>query len=197
MTLLNKTLLASCLVFGAAAAQAAPTTYVMDPDHTDVVATWSHMGFSNPMAHFGDVDGTIVYDPDDVARSSVTATIPLTGLNAHVEKFDAHLRSDELFDIAKFPTITFRSTRVEAAGSDKALRVTGDLTVRGITRPVTLEVTLNGMGEHPMAKRPAIGFDATTTLTRSDFGLGYAVPAVSDKVGIRITTEALAPTDAR
>lgn len=196
MTLLNKTLLASCLVLGAAAAHAAPTTYVMDPDHTDVVATWSHMGFSNPMAHFGDVDGTIVYDPDDVARSSVTATIPLTGLDAHVEKFDAHLRSDELFDIAKFPTITFRSTRVEAAGSDKALRVTGDLTVRGITRPVTLDVTLNGMGEHPMAKRPAIGFDATTTLTRSDFGLGYAVPAVSDEVRIRVTTEALAPDGA-
>jgi polyisoprenoid-binding protein YceI len=168
----------------------------MDPDHTDVVATWSHLGFSNPMAHFGDVDGTIVYDAEDVGRSLVTATIPLTGLNAHVEKFDEHLRSDELFDLAKFPTITFKSNKVEATGSDKALRVTGDLTVRGITRPVTLEVTLNGMGEHPMAKRPAIGFDATTTLKRSDFGLGYAVPAVSDEVRIRITTEALAPNGA-
>ena len=197
MNILSKSLLASAIVLGAASAQAAPTTYVMDPDHTDVVTTWSHLGFSNPMAHFGDVDGTIVYDPDDVSRSSVTATIPLTGLNAHVEKFDEHLRSDELFDIAKFPTITFKSTRVEAAGGEKKLRVTGDLTVRGITKPVTLEVTLNGMGEHPMAKRPAIGFDATTTLKRSDFGLDYAAPAVSDEVKVRITTEALVPEAAR
>ena len=97
-----------------------------------------------------------------------------------------------LFDAARYPEITFTSTRVEAAGADR-LKITGDLTIKGITRPVVLDATLNGRGEHPMAGREAIGFDATTTVKRSEFGLGYAVPAVSDEVVLRITTEGLVP----
>lgn len=190
---LSKTILASVFAMAGSLVQAAPTTFVMDPDHTNVVASWSHLGFSHPSAHFGDVDGKIVYDADDIAGSSVVATIPLTGLDAYVEKFDEHLRSAELFDVAKFPNITFKSTKVEQGGAKGRLRVAGDLTVRGITKPVVLDVTLNGQGEHPMAKRQAIGFDATAKVKRSDFGLAYAVPAVSDEVEIRITTEALVP----
>lgn len=193
--MIRTTLVAATLALACSAAQAAPVTYAMDPSHTDVVTTWSHLGFSNPMAHFGDIEGTIVYDAADVSNSSVTATIPLTGLNSHREKLDEHLHSADLFDIAQFPDITFQSTKVEAAGEEK-LRVTGDLTVRGITRPVVLDVTLNGEGPHPMTKRPAIGFDATTSVLRSNFGLGYGVPSVSDKVDIRITTEAMAPAPA-
>lgn len=171
---------------------AAPLTYEIDPNHTDVVASWNHFGFSNPVAHFGQVDGAITYDPDNVGQSSVAVTIPLAGLNSHVAKFDEHLRSADFFEAEKYPDITFRSTKVEAAG-DRKLRVFGDLTVKGVTRPTVLDVTLNKVADHPMAKRPAIGFDATTTLKRSDFGLDKYAPNVSDTVQIRITTEAMVP----
>lgn len=174
-----------------AVAFAAPVVYKMDPNHTDVIASWSHFGFSNPIAHFGKVDGTITYDPANVGRSSVIVVIPLAGLDAHVEKFNEHLRSSDFFDAEKFPTITFRSTRVEAAG-DRKLRVFGDLTVHGVTRPVVLDTTINKIGENA-GKRAAAGFDATTTIKRSDFGLGLYAPNVSDEVIIRITTEAAVP----
>ena len=176
----------------AAAIQIAAGTYKLDPTHTDVLVQWSHMGFSNPSAHFGNVDGTLVYDAADVSKSSVEVTLPLSGLNTFTAKFDEHIRSADFFDAAKFPTATFKSTKVEAAGTNK-LTVTGDLTVKGITKPVVLDVTVNGAGEHPMAKVPSVGFDATTTIKRSDFGVGAYAPAVSDDVKIRITTEASIP----
>ena len=176
----------------AAAIQIAAGTYKLDPTHTDVLVQWSHMGFSNPSAHFGNADGTLVYDAADVGKSSVEVTLPLSGLNSFTAKFDEHLRSADFFDAAKFPTATFKSTKVEAAGTNK-LTVTGDLTVKGITKPVVLDVTVNGSGEHPMAKVPSVGFDATTTLKRSDFGVGAYAPAVSDDVKVRITTEASIP----
>lgn len=184
--------LAAALAAASTLAVAAPVTYTIDPTHTDVIASWTHLGFSNPIAHFGQVDGAITYDPQDVAASKVEVTIPLAGMNSHVPAFDKHLRSADLFDAEKFPTITFRSTKVEAAGEGR-LRVTGELTVKGVTRPSVLDVTLNKIGEHPMNKRQTIGFDATTTLKRSEFGIAYAVPAVSDEVRIRITTEASVP----
>ncbi|MDO0847402.1 YceI family protein [Xanthomonas campestris pv. campestris] len=174
----------------APAVQMASGTYTLDPTHTDVLAQWSHFGFSNPTAHFGNVDGTLVYDAADVTKSTVQVTLPLSGLNSFTAKFDEHLKSGDFFDAAKFPSATFKSTKVESAGTNK-LTVTGDLTIKDQTRPVVLDVTLNGAGEHPMKKVPAAGFDATTTIKRSDFGVGQYAPNVSDEVKIRITTEAL------
>ena len=185
----KRIILATVLAAATTAAFAAPVTYRIDPTHTDVIASWSHLGFSNPVAHFGQVDGTITYDAQNVGASKVDVTIPLSGMNSHVEAFDKHLRSKDLFEADKYPDITFRSTKVESAGEGR-LRVAGDLTVKGVTKPAVLDVTLNKVGEHPMKKVPTIGFDATTTLKRSDFGIAYAVPMVSDEVRIRITTEA-------
>ncbi|MDH5834489.1 YceI family protein [Luteimonas kalidii] len=178
-----------------AASDAAPVegvsgTYVIDPNHTNVVAQWSHFGFSNPVANFGQAEGAIVYDADNVAASSVEVTLPLAGLDSFSDDFDEHLRSADFFDAEKFPAITFRSTSVEPAGGNR-LRITGDLTVKDITKPVVLDATINRFAEHPMAKRPAAGFDATTTLKRSDFGVGAYAPNVSDEVELRITTEAM------
>ena len=184
--------LAAALAAASFAAAAAPVTYKMDPNHTDVVASWSHFGFSNPIAHFGQVDGTITHDADNVGQSSVSVTIPLAGLNSHVARFDEHLRSADFFDAAKYPTITFKSTKVEAAGDNK-LRVIGDLTIKGVTKPAVLDVTINKIGEQPMAKRPAAGFAATTVIKRSDFGVDKYAPNVSDEVTISITTEAVVP----
>ena len=188
-------LTAALLTAFAAPLAAAPVTYTIDPNHTDVTAQWSHFGFSNPIAHFGDAEGAITYDPDNVGQSSVEVTLPLSGLEAHVPAFNEHLRSDDFFDAANHPQVTFKSTRVEAAGENK-LRVIGDLTIRGVTKEVVLDTTINKVGEQPMAKRPAAGFDATTTIKRTDFGVGMYAPAVSDEVRIRITTEAGVPKSA-
>lgn len=184
--------LSAALSMASVAAVAAPVTYTLDPDHTVVIAQWSHFGFSNPSAHFGQAEGTLVYDAANVGKSSVQVTLPLAGLNSFVPKFDQHLRSADFFDAAKYPDISFKSTKVEAAGKDK-LKVTGDLTIKGKTKPVVLDVTLNKMGEQAMRKTQAIGFDATAMVKRSDFGVDMAAPAVSDEVRLRITTEALVP----
>jgi polyisoprenoid-binding protein YceI len=183
-------LLAS-LLLATGFAHAEPVTYKLDPNHTNVLAEWSHRGYSRTVAHFGQVDGTLVYDADDVGKSSVQVTLPLSGLETFVPDFNEHLRSDDFFDAAKFPTATFRSTKVEQAGGNK-LKVTGDLTLRGTTHPVVLDVTLNKIGESREGS-PMIGFDATASLQRSAFGLGKYVPNVGDQVTLRISTEALGP----
>lgn len=191
-TTFNRVLLASALSLATITAFAAPVSYKMDPAHTDVIAQWSHFGYSNPIAHFGDVEGTIVYDADNIGASSVEVTLPMSGMSSHVAKFDEHLRSADLFDVANFPEATFKSTKVESAGEGK-LTITGDLTLKGVTRPVVLAATINKVADHPMSKQPTAGFDATATFKRSDFGLGLYAPAVSDEVQIRITTEASVP----
>lgn len=164
-------------------------TYALDPAHTIVLASWNHMGYSNPSLNFADAKGELVYNAENPSASSVNVTLPLSGITSFTKEFDTHLRNSDFFDIAKFPEATFKSTSVTPAGVNK-FTVAGDLTIKGISKPVTLDVTLNGAGEHPMTKQQAIGFDATTTLKRSDFGLEMAAPAVSDEVKLRITTEA-------
>ena len=189
---MRKTLLVAALFAFAGSAFAAPVTYKLDPKHTNVLATWNHFGFSNPSLNFGQADGTLVYDAVNVSNSSVQVTLPFTGVSALADQFYDHLAGDKWFDAAKYPNASFKSTKVEAAGEGK-LKVTGDLTVKDITKPVVLDVHLNKVGEHPMAKVPAIGFDATATVKRSDFGVGAYAPMVSDEVTLRITTEATAP----
>ena len=146
-------------------------------------------------AEFAGAEGRIMFDADDVSKSSVEVTLPLSGLNSFVADFDTHLRSADFFEADKYPAATFRSTSVEAAGPGK-LKVTGDLTIKDNTHPVVLDVTMNRFAEHPMLKRATAGFDATTTIKRSDFGVGMFAPNVSDEVQIRITTEAVVAEDA-
>ena len=182
--------LALAAMLGASfAAQAAPVTYKLDPSHTMVLFSWNHFGFSNPTANLGIGEGTVVYDEAKPANSSVQVTLSLANLDTHVSALDEHLKKPDFFDAAKYPVVTFKSTRVEPLGGNK-FKVTGDLTVHGVTKPVVLDATLNKAGMQPMLKVPAIGFDATATIKRSDFGMGAYVPNVSDEVQIRITTEA-------
>ncbi|KGO97687.1 YceI family protein [Novilysobacter defluvii] len=188
----KKLILAAAVAGFATAASAESITYTMDPAHTQVVAQWNHFGFSNPTIHFGQVDGTVTYDPENVEASSVQVTIPLSGMDSGVEAFNEHLRTADFFDIAQHPEVTFRSTSVKALGADR-MRVTGDLTMHGITRPVDLAVTVNGVGTHAMTGQPAAGFDAEATILRSDFGLDMYAPTVSDEIKLRITTEATVP----
>lgn len=169
---------------------AAPVTYTLDPAHSQVTVGWSHFGLSSPTATFGQLEGTLVYDADALDESSVRVTIPLSSLEGHDADFNEHLRSKDFFEADKYPKATFESTRVESAGEGK-LRVTGDLKVKDKSAPVTLDVTVNTIGPHPMSKTPAAGFDATATIKRSDFGVGAYAPNVSDEVKLMITVEAL------
>lgn len=184
-----RSLLALAALVAAPAAFAAPVTYTLDTGHTQVMFSWNHFGFSNPTANFNTVEGTLVYDAAHPADSHVEVTMPVSSLDTHVPALDDHLKRADFFDAAKYPKITFKSTKVVDEGHDR-LKVTGNLSVHGVTRPVTLEVKLNKAGVHPMLKKQAIGFDATTTLERKDFGVGAYVPAVSNQIKVRITVEA-------
>lgn len=180
----------------AAAVTPVSGVYTLDPDHTGVLAQWSHFGLSRPSAHFRIGSGTLTWNADDVTRSTVDVTLPIASVDTFVPALDEHLKKADFFDAAQFPTATFRSTSVQTAGTN-ALTVTGDLTIKGKTRPVTLEVTLNGAGKHAMSGLESIGFSATGTIKRSDFGVDAFVPNISDEVALRITGEgsiAEAPT---
>ena len=186
---MKKILAAALLAAFAAPAFAAPTTYTIDPNHSQVRFGWTHFEFSNIEARFNDVAGTFTYDPENVAASSVEATIGIASVDSGVAKLDEHLQSPDFFDTAKFGTATYKSTAVSESGSGK-LKVDGELTVHGVTRPVSLDVTINKIGPHGMTKKPSAGFDATATLKRSDFGIGMYVPNVSDEITIEVSVEA-------
>ncbi|SCD15768.1 YceI-like domain protein [Acinetobacter baumannii] len=175
---------------------AAPVDYKIDPTHTATVFSWNHFGFSTPSANFSDIQGVIKVDNAKPANSSVNVTIPLSSVNTNVPALDKEFQEEAWFNAAKYPNITFKSTKVETKDK-KHFKITGDLTVKGITKPVVLDAVLNKQGEHPMAKVPAIGFNATTSFNRSDFGLGNYVPNVGDKITVNITTEATADSAAK
>lgn len=190
MNLPQKFLLAGFLAATGLNALAAES-YTLEPNHTQVLFTWNHFGFSNPSANFETIEGTLQWDEENPEKSSVNITIPVDSLDAHVERFDAHLRSKDFFEMDKYPTITFNSTGVQRGAGENSLVITGDLTMHGITKPVELDAILTKSGQHPSWQAPALGFDAATTLKRSDFGLDKLAPGVSDEVQLKITVEAV------
>lgn len=171
---------------------AKPVAYQIDPTHTATVFSWSHFGFSTPSANFSDIQGTINVDNDKPANSSVNVMIPLASLNTNVKALDEHLKKAEFFDAINYPNITFKSTKVESLGNNQ-YKITGNLTVKDVTKPVVLDAVMNKQGEHPMTKLQSIGFNATTSFDRSAFGVGAYVPNVGDKITVNITTEASVP----
>lgn len=186
---MRRTLLAALI---AAASFAAPSfaadKFVIDSSHTQVRIGWSHFGYSDIEAVFTNITGEVLLDTADWSKSSVTATIPISGLVTGVPKLDEHLKSADFFDMAKFANATFKSTKVEKTG-ENTMKVTGDLTIRAVTKPVTLDVTLNKLAPHPMSKKDTAGFSATGTLKRTEFDVGMYAPNVSDEIRLEITTE--------
>lgn len=171
----------------ASPALAAP--YTIDTGHTHVGFKVSHLGFSDTYGTFNNVAGTIDLDRDNPEKSSVNVDIRTASIDTNHEKRDEHLRGPDFFDVGKFPDITFKSTKVERTG-DKTAKVTGDLTMMGVTKQVTLDTTLLASGPYPLDKSvTAAGFNATTTIKRSDFGMTAYVPMISDEVEITISTE--------
>lgn len=187
--MLLRRLLLTSLLAASAPVFAAPQTFTIDPTHTQVSFTYNHFGFSNPTGRLEDIKGAVVIDQADWGKSSVKVDMPLSGLHTGVPKLDEHLKTPDFFDAAKFPDVTFKSTKVTKTGAD-TLDIAGDLTAHGVTKPVTLHAHINKIGENKMIGTQSAGFDADTTLKRSDFGMGKYVPMVSDEVHVHITLSA-------
>jgi polyisoprenoid-binding protein YceI len=184
-----RTIAAALLALAALPLHAA--TYTLEPDYTQGVFRWNHLGFSRPAAQFAQGEGTLEFDQANPTLASVKVTIPLSSLFTGVPALDEHFRSKDFFETAQYPTAAFKSTKVELGDAANRLKVTGDLNLHGMTRSVTLDVTVVKIGTNPRTNLPTIGFDAMTTLRRSDFGLGKYVPQVGDEIQIRIISQAV------
>lgn len=205
------TLALASIALAASVASSAPESLALDPAHTNVGFTVRHF-FSKVPGRFTDFAGTVQFDSKSIAASSVDVTIQATSVNTANERRDNHLRSGDFFEVEKFPTLTFKSSKITADGDKTALapgdkfKIAGDLTIKGITKPVTLDATFLGSGSMPMGPGPAVtiaGFEATTTVNRKDFNilwnrtLDQGGTMLGDDVTINIAVEAKTPMPAR
>jgi polyisoprenoid-binding protein YceI len=168
-------------------AQAQTSTWTSDPAHSEVDFSIKHMGVSNVHGRFGHVTATIAWNEADITKSTVTATIDVVGVNTGESARDNHLKTDTFFDATKFPSASFVSTSV--AKSPTGLTVSGNLTIKGVTKPVILQVDgPTGPGENPMDHKLHAGYEATTTVSRLAFGIGSSFPdaILSDAVKLTI-----------
>lgn len=167
----------------------AADAYTIDPQHTFPGFDVNHLGFSNMHGSFTATTGRIVLDPGGNA-GSIDASVDLNSVTTGYTKRDDHLRSADFFDVAKYPSMAFKSTKLKYHGTTLA-GADGELTLHGVTKPVTLTVTNFNCGANPISKKPTCGGNATTTIKRSDFGISTYVPAISDDVKITIEVEAI------
>ncbi len=186
---MNRLSLVATLIVAAPLCHAQAATWTSDPIHSDVDFKISHMSISTVHGHFGGVNATIVYDSADATKSSVKATIDTTTLDTGEPARDTDIKGAQWFDVATYPTATFASTSVAKTGD--RLTVNGNLTLHGVTKPVTLEVDGPTGPANGMDHKPHAGFTATTTISRTDFGIGSKFPAamVGDKVTLEIDLE--------
>jgi polyisoprenoid-binding protein YceI len=164
--------------------------YALDSSHGYITFTYNHLGFSNPRVGFNRFDTVLDLDSSNPANSVIEVTIDAASIDSRVAEFNEHLNGADFFNTAKFPTITFKSTKIEATG-DNTFDVTGDLTILATTKPVTLSTTINKAGNHPLRNVPTVGVSASTKLMRSEWGLDAYIPAVSDEVELSIEVELL------
>jgi polyisoprenoid-binding protein YceI len=173
----------------AGSAFAEPETFAIDPNHTFPRFSYSHLGYSTQLSRFNRTSGTVVWDR--AARTgAVDVTIDMKSVDTGSTVFDGHIQGEDYLDTARYPTATFKSTAVRFDG-DKLVAIDGNLTIKGVTKPVTLAVTSFQAMPHPMLKRDAIGANATTTIKRSDFNAGKYAPYVGDEVTIGLALEAV------
>lgn len=174
----------------AGSAIAAPVTYNVDGSHTYPRFSYSHFGYSTQLSSFKNTSGKVMFDAE-AKTGSVDITIDMKSVNTGFDDFNGHIQGEDFLDTAKFPTATFKSTKVVFEG-DKPKSIDGVLTIKGVSKPVTLTVTRFLAMPHPMMKKPAIGADAFTTIKRSEFNAGKFAPYVGDEVRIDIALEAIA-----
>ncbi|MBB3778517.1 polyisoprenoid-binding protein YceI [Xanthomonas campestris] len=191
MTTLARLLLLPALAVASLAATAAPVRYALDPVHTRVLFAVEHAGFSKALGTVSGSSGSLVFDPDDWAAARLDVTVPLHRADLGDAKWNEATLARNLLDAERFPDAHFVSTQVEASGQNHA-RVTGNLTLHGVTRPVTLNVTLNALKRHPLPPfRRTAGFSATATLSRAEFGIDAWKSMIGDTVELRIEAEAV------
>ena len=177
-------------LFSASAALAEAEEYMLDASHSQIVFSYDHLGFSTTWGMFSGFEGEIMFDQANPAASSVSVSMPVKSMLTGWEGRFQHFMSKDFFDAADDEMVSFASTGIEVTGETTA-KITGDLTLNGVTKPVVLDAVLNKTGDHPMANKPWAGFSATTSVLRSDFGLGMFAPYVSDEVAIQISIEAM------
>ncbi len=164
--------------------------YALDSSHGYITFTYSHLGFSNPRVGFNRFDTKLELDSENPENSRIEVMIDAASIDSRVAEFNEHLNGPDFFNTSEYPTIAFESTKVEATGAN-SFKVTGNLTILGTTKPVTLDTTINKAALHPMRNVPTVGVSGSATLLRSEWGLGAYVPAVSDEVELSIEVELL------
>ena len=196
---MNRLIPAAALALAAAAAVAAPPPmsssnprlvqagrYAVEPSHTRVQFTVSHMGLTDWYGDFTHVSGSLLLDPARTQAARVDISIPTGSVSTTNATLDGELKGADWFDAARYPAIRFVSSRVVRTAPNKAM-IAGALTLHGVTRPVTLSATFNGGGVNPLSKAYTVGFNATTTIRRSDFGVRKYLPMIGDETAIRIS----------
>ena len=164
--------------------------YNLDPSHSQIVFSYDHIGFSTTYGMFSGFAGEINFDESDPATSSVSVSMQAKSMITGWEARLGHFMSPDFFDASDDEMVSFSSTGIEVTGDNTAL-IIGDLNLNGVTKSITLDAKLNKADTHPMTNKGWLGFDATTELKRSDYGLGAFAPAISDKVDVKISLEAM------
>ena len=181
-------LISSALAVTSMASAALPTQWQLDDSHTRVGFSVNHMGFSTTMGHFSDVKGMVNYDMKNPNKTNMSFTVATDSIDTNWDARDKHLKTDEFFNVAKYPTMTFTSTQVKFINPQQA-KVTGDFTLLGQTKPMTLDVTLNKIANSPLTKEPVVGFRATGMIDRAAYGMTAYSAGITTNVPIQIDGE--------
>ena len=163
-------------------------SYVLDPAHGKITWSVDHMGFSTYVGQFTDVAATLDLDVRNPSASTLSATIDTDSVGTLNDQLDSHLRTADFLDTANFPQAQFAATSMRLIDRDSAA-ITGNLTLRGVTRPVTIEADFNQAGINPVDQKYSLGFDGETTIKRSDFGINYGLPMLGDEVTLNLEAE--------
>ncbi|MES2678014.1 MAG: YceI family protein [Pseudomonadota bacterium] len=189
LKLLTAAILSLIIISKISLADNVSNKYKTEANHTSVTWTANHFGFSSVSGKFTDIDGIVIFNEKKPEQSSVEVVIKTNILETGIAKLDTHLKSADFFNVEKFPTATFISKKITMVGKDKA-KIAGNLTLMGITKPIILDVVFNKSGINPVNQKSSIGFTASASLNRSDFGIKYALPGVADKIDLLIQLEA-------
>ena len=191
---MKKLFLALALILVATNASAAANKYIIDPTHANLVWSAEHFGYSTFYGRFDDVQGTVFFDQTNPSMSNVSVVIKTASVDTYVPKLTEHLKGEDFFKVEQFPEARFTSTEVKVTGKKTAV-IQGNLTLLGVVKPVKLKVKFNKADVHPYTKKRTVGFSAETTIKRSDFGMKYGIPGVSDDVKLIIEIEAVHEED--
>ncbi len=181
-------LISSALAVTTMASAALPSQWQLDDSHTRVGFSVNHLGFSTTMGHFNDVKGMVNYDIKAPSKTNMNFTIATDSIDTNWDARDEHLKTDDFFNVAKYPTMTFKSTQVTFINPQQA-KVTGNFTMLGQTKPLTLDVTLNKIANSPLTKEPVIGFRATGNIDRAAYGMTTFADGITTNVPIQIDGE--------